>query len=103
MLEEIINNKKSEVKALKKNTSYNEELFNIAEFSHNIFLERLKDVSKSGDNAIIAEIKRKSPSKGLLKKNLDPLLLSRIYQDSGAACVSVLTDEKYFDGSIQDL
>ena len=103
MLEEIINNKKSEFKALKKNTSYNEELFNIAEFSHNIFLERLKDVSKSGDNAIIAEIKRKSPSKGLLKKNLVPLLLSRIYQDSGAACVSVLTDEKYFNGSIQDL
>ena len=53
--------------------------------------------------SVIAEIKRRSPSKGQLDLNLDPTLLAAQYAAGGAACVSVLTDAEFFGGSPQDL
>lgn len=53
--------------------------------------------------SVISEIKRRSPSKGDLFVNLDPALLARQYADGGAACLSVLTDQIYFGGSVDDL
>jgi indole-3-glycerol phosphate synthase len=52
---------------------------------------------------VIAEIKRRSPSKGWLGSNLDPGALARIYRDGDAAAVSVLTDSEFFAGSLDDL
>jgi indole-3-glycerol phosphate synthase len=51
----------------------------------------------------IAEIKRKSPSKGLLRKDLDPSAIGRGYAHNGAAAISVLTDHEFFGGSLDDL
>lgn len=53
--------------------------------------------------AVIAEIKRRSPSKGVLNVGLDPSALALQYQRGGASCLSVLTDTDHFDGSVADL
>ena len=53
--------------------------------------------------SVIAEIKRRSPSKGKLKENLDAVALAQTYERAGAACISVLTDSEHFDGSNEDL
>lgn len=66
------------------------------------FTDRIR--SDSTDSlAVIAEIKRKSPSKGVLQADIDASALSILYQDGGASCLSVLTDEANFGGSESDL
>ena len=66
------------------------------------FAARLRNDSVNS-LAVIAEIKRRSPSRGLLKSDLDPASISQNYEHGGASCLSVLTDEEFFGGSIADL
>lgn len=52
---------------------------------------------------VIAEIKRRSPSKGELRADLDPVAIAAAYVEGGAAAISILTDERFFGGSLEDL
>ena len=103
MLDKIIKNKLLEVEILK--TEQRHTISEVVQMNlpKNSFVESVRDKIKNGKNAIIAELKRCSPSKGYLDEKLDIKVMASLYEKSGAACISVLTDEKFFKGTKNDL
>jgi len=103
ILRKIVENKRQEITLAKRNLPERVLREKCAKPRRNRpFLKRLEKPGPSGIN-IIAEIKRASPSKGIICENLDPVALARNYESGGAAALSVLTDTSFFNGSFEDL
>jgi len=101
VLQKIIEKKKEDLVQIKKSKS----LFDIDKKIKSInnyldFKKTLIDREKQNQISLIAEIKKASPSAGIIVKNFDHIKIAKLYSDNGATCLSVLTEENFFLGSL---
>ena len=104
ILDTILEYKKFEVENRKKICSFNELKNKCKNLPENkSLLNALKLAKINKKIALIAEVKKASPSKGIIKADFNPSEIAKIYQKAGATAISVLTEEKFFLGSIEYL
>ncbi|XP_019167188.1 PREDICTED: indole-3-glycerol phosphate synthase, chloroplastic-like [Ipomoea nil] len=105
ILEEIVWNKDKEVSEMKERRHLGTLRKALEEAPPaRDFVGALKaSYSRTGLPGLIAEVKKASPSRGILREDFDPVEIAKAYEKGGAACLSVLTDEKYFKGSFENL
>jgi indole-3-glycerol phosphate synthase len=101
ILADIIENKKVELAEVKRSRS----LADVKTMAVDAEQTRgfAKSISGTGDIRLIAEVKKASPSKGVIREDFDPVKIAQIYEDFGASGISVLTEKKYFQGSLEYL
>ena len=101
ILEKIIKKKSEKIKSLKKNIS--PESLNELIDKNKIFInfkEKIENNIKENKISIIAEIKKASPSAGVIIEDYDPVKIANIYNANNASCLSVLTEEEFFLGNL---
>jgi indole-3-glycerol phosphate synthase len=104
ILEEIVWHKEKEVDQLREKLPLAELQRQLAQAPpRKDFLAALKAKANDTTPAVIAEVKKASPSKGVIRADFDPVSIAQSYQQGGAACLSVLTDAKFFQGSFENL
>ena len=104
VLEEIIKKKIEKVDLLKKSISLNalnEQIDQNKTFIN--FKDKIKNNIDSNKISLIAEIKKASPSAGIIMENYSPVEIAKIYNDNKATCLSILTEEDFFLGKLSDI
>ncbi len=101
ILEEIVEVKKNEIKKLREKFSFNS--FNDFEFFNKTKMSFTKSLDSINGLGIIAEIKKASPSKGMIRENFNHMNIAEAYMNAGVNAISVLTDEMFFKGNINYL
>lgn len=105
ILERILATKIEEVAAAKNQRSLADLAGRIGDLEDipRGFARALRTMAASAGTPIIAEVKKGSPSKGIIRTDFDPVAIAEQYQDAGATCLSVLTDQQYFYGHLRYL
>ena len=101
ILDDILAHKRQEVAAQKQRVDMDTLVANISASNDTPrgFMKALQARVAIGGTAVIAEVKKASPSMGVIRASFDPIGIAESYAAAGATCLSVLTDEKYFQGS----
>jgi indole-3-glycerol phosphate synthase len=101
ILEKIIKKKIQRIDLLKKSTSFNSLSIKINENKSFIgFKDKIQNNIDNNKISLICEIKKASPSAGIIIENYDPLTIAKIYNDNKATCLSILTEEDFFLGNL---
>jgi indole-3-glycerol phosphate synthase len=102
ILEEIVWYKEREVAQMREKCPLNQLQKQVVDVPKPLdFLAALQ--SGKTQPAVIAEVKKASPSKGVIRADFDPIAIAQSYQQGGASCLSVLTDKKFFQGGFENL
>jgi len=104
ILEEIVAAKRERVEASKRQLSFlDQEALCTTQSATRDFIKALAKQQEQGLAAVIAEVKKASPSKGVIRPKFDPLAIASSYEKAGACCLSVLTEQDYFLGDLSFL
>lgn len=101
ILSKIIEEKRREVDRAQRKVS----LSDLKKEAETLYIRSMfrKNISRKGHINLIAELKKSSPSRGIIRADFDPARIALTYQAAGACAISILTDERFFDGKLEHL